>query len=215
MGASGKRRAPTPRGRGRNQEQSERTREALVAAGRALFAEQGFGATGTEEIVARAGVTRGALYHHYADKTALFREVVEAVERDLCAQLAAEAADLDDPREMLRRCAARFLDLCQEPEVRRIALVDAPSVLGWSAWREIDARYGLGLLRQLMGYAAARGLFEAERVEDLSHLFLGAASEAAMVVANRPDDAATRERMLRSLDWMIERLLAEAPGRAS
>ena len=192
----------------RNQEQSERTRAALVRAARTLFAEKGFGGTGTEEIASLAGVTRGALYHQYEDKTALFLDVFEHVERDLTARLAERVVGLEDPIEMLKMSGETFLDLCQETEVRQIALIDAPSVLGWETWREVDARHGLGLLRMVMKLAATRGLIDAEHVEHLSHLFLGAASEAAMVVAHHSHDALVRKRMGRSLEWMIDRLMS-------
>ena len=199
--------------KGRNREQSERTRDALVRAARALFAEKGFQGTGTEEIVALAGVTRGALYHQYKDKTALFLDVFEHVERDLTARLAERVAGLEDPVELLRTGAEAFLDLCQEPEVRQIALIDAPSVVGWETWREVDARYGLGLLRMMLNHAATRGLIDAEHVEHLSHLFLGAATEAAMVVAHHPRDDLVRQRMRGSLTWMIDRLMSPREGR--
>ncbi len=192
----------------RKREQSQRTRDALVRAARTLFAEKGFAGTGTEEIVALAGVTRGALYHQYKDKTALFLDVFEHVERDLTARLAEGVAGLDDPIEMLHISGEAFLDLCRETEVRQIALIDAPSVVGWETWREVDARYGLGLLRMLLNLAATRGLIDAEHVEQLSHLFLGAVSEAAMVVAHHPRDDLVRARMGRSLSWMIDRLMS-------
>jgi AcrR family transcriptional regulator len=193
--------------KGRNREQSQRTRAALVRAARTLFAQKGFRGTGTEEIVSLAGVTRGALYHQYEDKTALFLDVFEHVERDLTARLAEKVAGMEDPVEMLRISGEAFLDICQEKEVRQIALIDAPSVVGWETWREVDARYGLGLLRSLLNHAATRGLIAAEHVEHLSHLVLGAASEAAMVVAHNPDDDLVRTRMGRSLSWMIDRLM--------
>jgi AcrR family transcriptional regulator len=129
---------------------------------------KGFGATGTEEIVALARVSRGALYHHYQDKTALFLDVFEHVERDLAAQIGARVAGLEDPIEMLRTSAEAFLDLCLEPEVLQIALIDAPSVVGWESWREVDARYGLGLLRVLLGHAASRGLIDVEHTSSTS-----------------------------------------------
>jgi AcrR family transcriptional regulator len=196
----------------RNREQSERTRKALVRAARTLFAEKGFGGTATEEIVALAGVTRGALYHQFKDKTALFLEVFEDVERDLTSRLGEHVSGLDDPIEMLRISGEAFLDLCLETEIRQIALIDAPSVVGWETWREVDARYGLGLLRMLLGLAATQGLIDTEQVEHLSHLFLGAVSEAAMVVAHDPNNALVRERMGKSLSWMIDRLMIS--GRA-
>jgi AcrR family transcriptional regulator len=204
------------KGKQPNAERSRRTREALVQAGRELFSERGFAATATEEIVARAGVTRGALYHQFEDKRALFLAVFEAVERDLVARLArvvsgeARLARVvsgeHDAVRMLEIGCAAFLDACMEPEVRRIALIDAPSVVGWEKWREVDARYGLGLLRGVLEQAAVQGVLDAERLGELSHLLLGALSEAAMVVAHAGDDAQVREGVDQSLRWLIGRL---------
>jgi AcrR family transcriptional regulator len=198
----------------KNREQSERTREALVRAGRHLFAEKGFGGTSTEEIVAAAGVTRGALYHQFEDKTALFLDVFEQVERDLMQHLTDRVSGLKDPVEMLRVSADAFLELCLEKEIRQIALIDAPAVLGWEKWREVDARYGLGLLKMVMQLAAAQKLISEDLVEPLSHLFLGAASEAAMMLAHHPDDSEVGQKIGRSLSLMIDRMMTPESGRS-
>ena len=194
------------KGKQPNAERSRRTRAALIRAGRELFSERGFGATATEEIVARAGVTRGALYHQFADKRALFLAVFEAVERDLAERLAQAVAGESDATRMLEIGCRAFLDACTEPEVRRIALIDAPSVVGWQTWREVDTRYGLGLLRGVLERAALQGVLDAERIDLLSHLLLGALSEAAMLVAHAGDDPQIREEVDQSLRWLIGRL---------
>ena len=194
------------KGKQPNAERSRRTRAALIRAGRELFSERGFGATATEEIVARAGVTRGALYHQFADKRALFLAVFEAVERDLAERLAQAVAGESDATRMLEIGCRAFLDACTEPEVRRIALIDAPSVVGWQTWREVDTRYGLGLLRGVLERAALQGVLDAERTDLLSHLLLGALSEAAMLVAHAGDDPQIREEVDQSLRWLIGRL---------
>src|SRR5919108_1642683 len=109
--------------RGRTQAQrSEATRNALIDAASELFAERGYGGVGTEEIVRRSGVTRGALYHHFAGKTDLFRTVFERMEEELAQRFATEALSADDPLEALRAGAEMFLDVCLEPDVQRIAL---------------------------------------------------------------------------------------------
>jgi AcrR family transcriptional regulator len=195
------------RGKQPNVERSRRTRAALIRAGRELFSERGFGATATEEIVARAGVTRGALYHQFEDKRALFLAVFEAVERDLVERLAHVVAGESDATRMLEIGCAAFLDACTEPEVRRIALIDAPSVLGWPKWREVDARYGLGLLRGVLERAALQGVLDVERTDELSHLLLGALGEAAMLVAHAGDDPEVRAGVDQSLRWLIGRLI--------
>ena len=112
-------------------QQSEATRAELVGAARRLFAEHGYGGVGTEEIVRAAGVTRGALYHHFAGKKDLFRAVYEDIERELVEQIAAVAVSAGDPVSALRAGAQAWLDACEEPDVQQIALLDAPSVLGW------------------------------------------------------------------------------------
>src|SRR3954447_19363244 len=125
-------------------EQTERTRAALIAAGRALFAERGFADTSTEELVRAAGVTRGALYHHFRDKRDLFEAVYEDVEQSLVAEIASSVTTATDPLEVLRQGADASLTACLAPAVRRIGPLDGPSVLGWERWREIDQPSRLG-----------------------------------------------------------------------
>src|SRR5262245_12868190 len=131
----------------RKAEQSELTRGALVDAARGLFSERGYAAVSTEEIVQAAGVTRGALYHHFKDKQDLFTAVVEQVEQEVLGRVGAAAITETDPWEQQRVAVGAFLDMCLDPAVQRIILTDAPSVLGLAAWREIEARYGLALVR--------------------------------------------------------------------
>ena len=133
--------------KGRQAERSEQTRRVLLDVARRLFAEHGYAGTATEQVVRRAGVTRGALYYHFRDKRDLFRAVVEDLQQELLQRIQEEAAAPDDPWERLRAGLHTFLDACQEPAVQRIILLDAPSVLGWAEWRALDARYGFGLLR--------------------------------------------------------------------
>src|SRR5918999_4564612 len=132
--------------RGRQEERSEATRARLMAVARELFAKRGYAGVGTEEIVRRAKVTRGALYHHFRDKRDLFRAVHEQHEQELVERIGAAMQGVDDPFEVLVTGTRAFLDACMEPAMIRIALIDAPAVLGWEEWREIGARYGLGLV---------------------------------------------------------------------
>ena len=164
------------------------TRRRLLDTARKAFGENGYGATGTEDLVRQAQVTRGALYHHFRDKLALFRAVVEEVESELAAGLAALLKDENDHMAGLRLGATAFLQACRDPIIRRILMLDAPSVLGWSQWREIDARYGLGLLQQQLEAAMQAGLLRRQPVKPLAHVLLGAMSEAGMLVAHQPDD---------------------------
>jgi len=180
------------------------TRGALVRAGRELFAERGYADAGQEEIVERAGVTRGALAHHFGTKRALFAAVVETVERDLCEGIAIAAMAGQDPREQLRLGCLAFLDAAMDPAVRRIVLLDAPAVLGWQAWRELEAVYGLGLLIEALGQVMEAGLIARRPVQPVAHLLLASLNEAAMLVANAEDVLATRAM----IGEEVERLLA-------
>ena len=120
-------------------ERREATRAALIAAGRKLFAERGFDAVSAEEIVAAAGVTRGALYHHFDGKRGLFAAVFEQIERDLVTNFDFSGLAGTDPLSVLIEAVDQFLDLSLEADVQRIALIDGPSVLGWEEWHAIEA----------------------------------------------------------------------------
>ena len=175
---------------------------------RELFAERGYAGVGTEEIVARAGVTRGALYHHFEDKKDLFRAVHEELERDLVASIGQRIAGIDDPWELLVTGVRAFLDACTEPALMRIALVDAPVVLGWEEWRDIDTRYGLGLVSFGLQNAMDRGLFRRQAVRPLAHLLVGSMTEAAMMIAHAPDHEAARREVEGPLLAILEGLRA-------
>jgi AcrR family transcriptional regulator len=166
------------------EERAAATRERLLAAARELFAERGYAAVGTEELVRRAEVTRGALYHHFRDKKDLFRAVHEETEANLVAEIGQKMAGIVDPEELLRVGIRSFLDAVAEPAVMRIALTDAPAVLGWAEWREIDAKYGLGLITAGLNLYMETGIIPRQPVEPLAHLLLGAMGEAAMLIAN-------------------------------
>lgn len=185
---------------------SRATRARLVAAARPLFATRGFGAVGTEEVVRAAGVTRGALYHQFADKAALFRAVAEAVEIDVTQRIAdaVVAAAATEPVAALHVAIDAWLDACDEVEVRQVILLDAPVVLGWEGLRDLAQEYGLGLTEQLLaGVAQAGGLGDlAPRA--VAHVLLGALQEAALVVTADPALRADVSRVLHAtLDGLV------------
>jgi len=194
--------------RRRKAEQYDQTRGLLLEMARRLFAERGFAGTGTEEVVRQAGLTRGALYYHFRDKRDLFRAVVEDLQQAVLARVQGAAAAEADPWRGLRAGLHAFLDACLEPAVQRVVLIDAPSVLGWAAWRELDAKYGFGLLRDVLGGLMEAGLLEQQPVEPLAHMLLGALSEAGMVIAEAEDAAAARAAVGDSLDRLLRGLRA-------
>jgi AcrR family transcriptional regulator len=188
---------------------SEATRATLVATARELFAERGYANVSTEEIVAAAGVTRGALYHQFDDKAALFRAVFEEVEGELAQRLAGEALTRDDPWEAQLAGLDAFLAAsAEEKEIQQIALLDAPSVLGWETWREIEAQYGLGLVMAGLRNLIELGLVPEQPVESTAHAILGAVAEAGLYVARADDRAAARAEMSGVLRRMVEGLRA-------
>lgn len=181
-------------------------------AGRELFTERGAAAVSAEQIVARAGVTRGALYHHFRDKNDLFRAVFEELEERLCAELAALMDARPTAVEGLLAAVTGFLDAARRPEVHRIGLVDAPAVLGWARWREIEARYGLGLLTDRLRAAEAEGAVLTGPPEVLAQLALGLAIEAALMIAASDRPEWTRARVESTLSAVAAGLVSGAPG---
>jgi len=189
-------------------EQADATRAALSAAARELFTQRGYAATSTTEIVERAGVTRGALYHHFAAKDELFRAVFEQLEDEVTKHVAHEALTSTDPLEQLRRGTRAYLDACIDPAVQRVVLLDGPSVLGWETWQEIEQRYGYGLVVAGVEAAIAAGLIAAQPVEALAHALFGALTEAGMVVARADEPRTARADMEAAMDRLLDGLRA-------
>jgi AcrR family transcriptional regulator len=187
-------------------ERSEATRAALIAAARRLFAERSYAGVGTEEIVREAGVTRGALYHHFDGKRELLEAVYEQVEAEITQKIATGALAGSNPLEALRAGSEMFLDVCMEPEVQRIVLLDAPAVLGWERWREIAADHGLGLVEAALGAAMDAGQIVRQPLRPLAHVLMGALDEAAMLVARAEDPEAMRAEVGATLNSILEGL---------
>jgi AcrR family transcriptional regulator len=198
----------------RTQEQrSAATRAALLAAARPLFAARGYADVGTPEIVAAAGVTRGALYHQFEGKLGLFEAVFEAVEQDVTARIGNQlsAVEAVDPVGALRAGMGAWLDACADPEVQRIVLLEAPAVLGWERWRELGMQYGLGLIEAVLEAAIAAGQIPQQPVRPLAHLLAGAMDEGALYVARAADPVQARAEMGAVLERLVDGLLS--PGR--
>ncbi len=194
--------------RSRKQEQSEATRVALVEAAREMFSERGYARTSTEAIVQRARVTRGALYHHFRDKQDLFRAVYEDVERDVVRAVGAAApGGSGDAWDSVRAGCHAFLDAFLDPRLQRIALGDAPAVLGWETWRKVD-RQGLGLLRQGLETSMNAGLIERQPLEPLAHLLLGVLVEGVIFIARAEHVEEARGVVGATLDRILNGLRA-------
>jgi AcrR family transcriptional regulator len=186
-------------------QRTEATRNALIDAARRLFTEKGYEGVSAEEIVRAAGVTRGALYHHFGGKAELLEAVYARLEAESTERVARVVlgSELESPLQAMRAGIAAFLDECAEPELRQIALHDAPAVLGWERWREIGAANGLGLIEASLTAAIEAGEIRELPVKPLAHLLLGALDEAAMLVA-RSDDPASRAQVTDVLLVLLE-----------
>ena len=186
------------------------TRRALLDAARVLFARKGYAEVTVEEVVRRAGVTRGALYHHFEDKRLLLRAVVEEIEDEIDALVEGAAreahAGSGDPLEAMMAGHYAFLDACSRPEVRRLVLLDGPAVLGWEEWHEIDAGHAVAQIEAGLGMLVDAELMEPQPLRPLAHLLHGAVIEAALYVAVSEDAQRARgeagaglERLMRGL----------------
>jgi AcrR family transcriptional regulator len=190
-------------------ERSAATRAALTTAARRLWGARGFAAVGTPEIAEAAGVTRGAMYHQFPDKAALFLAVVEAVEADVMAKLAEAVATsgATTPAAALRSAAESWLMVADDPEVRQLILLDAPNVLGWDGFRDVAQRYSLGMTEQLLSEAMRAGQLPDQPVRALAHVLIGALDEAAMVIATADDNGQTRTEVSTVVRRLLDAML--------
>ena len=190
------------------------TREQLLSVARRLFAHQGYDATSIEAVLREAGTSRGALYHHFGSKEALFEAVLEEVEADIATRVSAAADGEDDPGRALLVGSRAFLRMVGDAEVRQIVLLDAPAVVGWERWREIDARHAFGLVLGGVALACERSGLPAHLVEPLAHIVLAAVMEAALLVARSDRPRATLRQVDEALTELLARLFPEpARGR--
>ncbi|WP_197376304.1 TetR/AcrR family transcriptional regulator [Mycolicibacterium baixiangningiae] len=206
-----------PKGRPARRTQAQRTAETrsrLIAAGRRLFAQLPFAEVSTQAIVDAAGVTRGALYHQFADKAALFEAVYEEVEQQLVSEIAADIAAQGPPDQLaaMRAGARLFLQRCAAPDIHRIALLNAPAVLGWQRWREIGVQYGLGVIEALLMQAIAEGAIPEQPVRPTAHMVLGALDEAALYISRAEDAERARGEMYAVCDRLIDGIAGRFSG---
>jgi AcrR family transcriptional regulator len=185
------------------------TRRALLDAARSLFAEKGYHGTAAEEIVGRAGLTRGALYHHFEDKKDLFRVVVDEMEGEIDEEIeAAERAEPGLPEAVMAGYRA-FIDAVLDPEMRRTFFLDGPSVLGWE-WREIDARHAVGKIEEGLEALIAEGFVEPQPVGPLARLINGTLLEAAFFVAASEDPEAARDEVWGAMERLVGGLMSRS-----
>jgi AcrR family transcriptional regulator len=199
--------APPPDSMSKRAAQGRATREQLIEVATRLFAERGYEDTSIEAVLGAAGVSRGALYHHFAGKDALFEAVVESVENRITTEMTAAISGEQDPIEVLRAGALAWIDLAGDPVIQRVILTDAPSVLGWERWRNMDDQRAFGTTRALLQAVSDTGRLAPGLVDGFAHMILGALDEMALVIARaeNPDAAMANGRV--AVEELLRRLL--------
>jgi AcrR family transcriptional regulator len=192
---------------GKRAVQGRATRDRLIEVATSLFADHGYEGTSIEAVLAAAGVSRGALYHHFAGKEALFAAVVLAISDRVTAEVTEAVRDCTDPVDAMRTGALAWIDLAGDPVIQRIMLVDAPSVLGWEQWRAIDEGRTVGAMRAMLQAVSDTGRLPQELVEPFSHMILAALDEAAMIVARASDSRVAVAEERQAVEKFLARLL--------
>lgn len=187
-------------------EQGQATRAALIDVATGLFATNGYEATAIPAVLDAAGVSRGALYHHFNSKEALFEAVLQAVEAQATLKVTRAARGATDPLDGLRRGCAAYLAMCRDPVVRRISLIDAPAVVGWERWREIDEQHSFGLIKAAIAAIAADGRVKPELVDVMAHVVLAALLEVALLVARADEGRLAIRRGQEAVDELLTAL---------
>jgi AcrR family transcriptional regulator len=190
-------------------ERGRATRDRLVEAGRELFGEHGYEGTSIEAVLESAGVKRGALYHHFESKQALFDAVLDRVVSDIARAVAEAARAEGDPVASLRAGCAAWLRMALDPAVQRIALLDPPSVIGWTRWREIDEQHILGGVRRSLQLIARDGRLPAGDVDLLAHMVLASVNEAALLIARAEDPRDALATGQAAVDTLLDRLVGK------
>ncbi len=182
-------------------------RTRLLEAARELFACDGYQHVSIQDVLDHAGLSRGALYHHFKSKKDLFEAVLEATETEIAAALLAAGRGAGSSRDALRSGCVAWLDVASDPAVRQIALIDAPTAVGWERWREIDARHGFGMLRSALAHYADGEALASDLLDSYAHILLAALLELGLLVAHAEDPATARDRAVSAVDQLLDGLL--------
>jgi AcrR family transcriptional regulator len=192
----------------KNVERGRTTRAQLIAVATRLFATGGYDGTSIEAVLAESGVSRGSLYHHFKSKEDLFLAVMEEVGAEATGPAADAMAAAPDPLGALRIGCLAWVRLAGDPVVRQVMLIDAPAVLGWQRWRDLDEQGPLGVIRGLLAAAADAGRLPARHVDAFAHIVLAALNELALVIARADDPAQALVAGESAVEEFLDRLLA-------
>jgi AcrR family transcriptional regulator len=191
----------------KNVERGQATRAHLVDVATRLFAERGYDGTSIEAVLADSGVSRGSLYHHFRGKDALFWAVLEGVAARVGQQLMEAERDAPDQVAALRIWCREWIRLAGDQVFQQIVLIDAPAVLGWERWRELDEQGSLRPIRAALEYAAEAGRIEPRHVDAFAHIVLATINEVALMIARADDPAAALTAGESAVAEFLDRLL--------
>jgi AcrR family transcriptional regulator len=191
----------------KNVDRGRTTRQHLITTATAEFATRGYEATSIESVLKASGVSRGSLYHHFTSKEALFAAVLEVLQVRVGTEVAAATRGAGDAVASLRAACRAWIQLAGDAVVQQIMLIDAPAVLGWQRYRELDEEHTLGGVRALLSEAANGGRLEHRHVDVFAHIVLATMNEVAVLVARSPDPAAALPAAESAVDEFLDRLL--------
>ena len=194
----------------RQQQRREATTGSLVTQARQLFTTLGYANTSLDAVAQAAGVTKGALYHHFGSKAGLFRAVLTEVQQEVADRVAAAAEAQSEPWHQLVAGCEAFLTASSDPEVQRIMLLDGPSVLGWHEWRAIDEASSARHLTEALELLISEGELSNQPTEPLAHLLSGSMNEAALWLARSKNRDIDLAHTMTALTTILEAL--RAPG---
>jgi AcrR family transcriptional regulator len=194
----------------RQEQRTQATKTKLLATARKLFVAQGFNHVPAEELVKQAGLTRGALYHHFGGKEQLFVALYEQLQKEVAERIQVAAEKATNPWSALQVGCHAFLTACNDPEVRQIVLLDAPIVLSWQQWRNVDAQYSLGLLKAGLQAAVESQEIQVKSVDAIAHLLTGAMNEAALWIAQSEKPKTALSQSIEAIDQLLAGIRRQA-----
>ncbi|MCD2166174.1 TetR/AcrR family transcriptional regulator [Comamonas koreensis] len=192
----------------RTRAEMEATRASLLVTARQELAKHGYTDTSMDDLTAQAGLTRGALYHHFGDKKGLLAAVVAQIDDEMDARLQAISDQAEDPWQGFRNRCRAYLEMALEPEIQRIVLRDARAVLGGAS--PDSQRHCLHSMQTLISALMAQGIVAPADVQALASLIYGSLAEAAFWIAEGDDGAARMEQAAVGLDLLLRGLLVGA-----
>jgi AcrR family transcriptional regulator len=195
-------------------QQREATIARLIEIACEIFTRDGYANAATEEIVQQAGVTRGALYHHFGSKEGLFQAVLSHIQQQVGLRIEAVVAQQSDMWEQLVAGSIVFLEVSLDPQVQRIMLIDAPSVLGWSLWRELDVQNSMKSLRESLSELMAQGFLPQIPLDALTHMLSGAMNESALWIAQSNDPQSALAEATQALKYLLNSLRQNPTSKA-